>query len=473
MRSIRRSLEQMYGVVCKHVLLPAGDGVFGQRVMRYYARFSEAQWWGRERLMLLQDQAVRDVVRVAYEQTPFYHELYRAAKLNPEDIEGVADLQKLPVVTKDMLRSAYPLRCVRHTGRAWQECFTSGSSGRPFAVRVDTDSLSAARALMLLRARFSGWDFGEPFLQTGMSLERGFVRKVKDRVLRVSYVSAFNLSNSILDRYLDLIERQRLRYVMGYAASLYLLARRAEEVGFSRQLHGVVSWGDKMFNHYRRQIEKGFGCKVTDTYGCGEGIQVAAQCGSSDGAYHVFMPHVAVEFTRGGMSVEDGELGEILLTRLDAGAMPLIRYAVGDVGRAATETCCPCGRGFRLMQSIEGRTTDIVSTPNGNRLIVHFFTGLFEYARSIDTFQVIQERPDRITVRIVPRGAFDAVEWRELERQIHEKGDPDLGVDLEVVAEIPTHCGNKRRFVVSKLGAEVRVDEDLSEASHAGKRSLP
>ncbi len=42
------------------------------------------------------------------------------------------------------------------------------------------------------------------------------------------------------------------------------------------------------------------------------------------------------------------------------------------------------------MQSIQGRSADIVTTPSGNRLIVHFFTGVLEHFSEVDSFQVVQ-----------------------------------------------------------------------------------
>jgi phenylacetate-CoA ligase len=305
---------------------------------------------------------------------------------------------------------------------------------------------------MFLRANFSGWTIGEPFLQTGMTLNRGVLKKYKDILMRVQYVSAFDLSDRCLDNYLQLIESDNLDYVMGYAGSLYCLAVRAAEMGFNKKMKGFVSWGDNLYEHYRHKIEKVFQCKVTDTYGCGEGIQVAAQCGMNDGAYHIFMPHVAVEIVDDeGYPVKHGEVGNILLTRLDPGAMPLIRYMVGDIGRKSADEICPCGRGLEMLTKIEGRDTDVIVTPNGNKLIVHFFTGIFEYYPSVDTFKVIQELPDEIIIEIVPRSDFNDDHWKQISNEILEKGDQDLKIMLKLVDEIPMEKSNKRRFVISKL----------------------
>jgi phenylacetate-CoA ligase len=439
-------------LLLEKALLPVADLVTKQQVMRSYRFFQESQWWPLERLQEFQNVRLRNTIQTAYSEVPFYREVFDRHGIRVEDISTRNDLVRIPPASKEDLRKAYPDRCVRKVPYPIQEFFTSGSSGKPFAVKVDSLTLSEARALMFIRANFSGWEIGDPFLQTGMTLERGVIKRAKDFLLGVQYVSAFDLSDAVLDRYLSAIENRRLRFVMGYPGSIFFLAKRARQVGFNHHLSGIVCWGDNLYQHYRQEMEKAFGCRVTDTYGCGEGIQVAAQCGESNDAYHIFMPHVIVEVVdENGAPVPTGTQGTILLTRLNAGAMPLVRYQVGDMGRMGQAIACSCGRGLETMAAIDGRDTDVVITPRGNRLIVHFFTGIFEYFPSIDTFRITQERQEAILVEIVPRPDFRPEHWAQIKKEILEKGDPDLVVEMVLVNEIAPGASNKRRFVVSKL----------------------
>jgi phenylacetate-CoA ligase len=437
--------------IYKNCILPLGDTLSGQSVMKWYRYFEKTQWMPRENLIHLQNERVCTLIKVAYYEIPFYRELYDKHGVDIKKINTIEEIKRLPVVTKDQLREAFPERCVRKGGGKVHDFFTSGSSGRPFAVRLDSDTLSESRALMLLRANNSGWRIGEAIFQTGMTLDRGFVKKAKDKLLRVEYRSAFDLSDEALDKCLYMIEIKSIRYLMGYPGSMYLLAKRAHNKGFKARIDGIVTWGDNLYQHYRRSIEEQFECRVTDTYGCGEGIQIAAQCGCQEGCYHIFMPHVVVEITKEGAPVPAGETGDIILTRLNPGVMPLIRYQVGDIGKKSSRTSCPCGRGFEILESVDGRDTDIVLTPNGNRLIVHFFTGIFEYFPSIDTFQVIQDKIGEITINIVPMKDFLRNDWERIEREIMDKGDKDLKINLNIVNEIPVEASNKRRFVISKI----------------------
>lgn len=444
-------MSSPYTFLCRRLLLPLGDLAAGQRVTRYLDWYERSQWWPRERLQAEQDRLLRETVAAAYREVPFYRELWDRHSVGPADVRGTADLPKLPLVTKVMLREAFPGRCTRRTPHRWHDMSTSGSTGQPFVVRVDDDTMSRARALMFLRTMYAGWEPGDRTLQTGMSIERGRLKALKDRLLRTVYVSAFDLSDGVLDGYLELIERRRLDFLTGYAQSLFLLARRARVVGFNRRLRAAVGWGSNMLRQYREEIRAGFGCQAFDSYGVGECMQISAECGAPDGFHHQFSLHVAAEFVAEGRPVPPGELGEIVLTRLDAGAMPLIRYRVGDVGRGAPDAACSCGRTLPLLRGIDGRTSDVVVTPRGNKLIVEFFNGIFQYAPTIDSFQVLQTGPGAIHVKIVTLPEYTPEHWEVVRGKILEKGDPDLGITMEVVDEIPLEPSQKRRYIKSTL----------------------
>jgi phenylacetate-CoA ligase len=231
---------------------------------------------------------------------------------------------------------------------------------------------------------------------------------------------------------------------------LYAIAQRAKRLGWNAPLRSIVTWGDNLYGHYRRTIEDAFKTRVFDTYGCGEGFQIAAQCGSN-GAYHIHSPDVIVECVDdAGAPVNPGHVGNLILTRLHAGPMPFIRYHVGDVGVLGDSERCGCGRGYDLMRCVLGRDTDVVLTPSGNRLIVHFFTGILEHFPEISSFQVVQEQLKAITLRIVPAPTFSRETQSRIISKLQEMGGADLHIDVEVVHEIPVAPSGKRRFVIAK-----------------------
>lgn len=422
----------------------------GQHMMRRLFFLEQAQWWPQERLYDLRDELLRALVKIVYREVPLYRDLMNQAHVTPADIRGLHDLPKLPIVTKDMLRAGYPAMTTRQTGQKTYDSCSSGSTGRPFCVKEDNETAGWYRASFMLALEWAGWHLGEPHLQTGMTLKRQQGRKVKDWLLRCHYRSAYDLTDAALDRNLLLLEKHNLQHLWGYPGSIYYLAKRALEQGWNRPLRSVVTWGDMLYPHYRETIEKAFQTRVTDTYGCAEGIQIAAQC--ECGTYHIHTLDAIVEFLddKGGPAAEKVS-AHLVVTRLHPGPTPLLRYDVGDMGIKGTDHMCACGRGYDTMLSIEGRDTDVVTTPSGNRLIVHYFTGILEYFSAIDSFQVIQYEPDAIILRIVPTQSFSDETATQVVDLLKAHGAEDLRIDIELVDNIPLTPGGKRRFVINLL----------------------
>jgi phenylacetate-CoA ligase len=432
------------GMLLKHAVLPAADFFTGHGIMRRLAYLQKAQWLNREQTFEQRDRLLRELIMVAYREVPFYRELMQGEGVRPEDIRTAADLKKLPPVTKDMLRAAYPQKTVRATGQKTREARTSGSTGQNFIVREDSETAGRYRAAFFLAASWSGWEFGMPYVQTGMTLNRQGMRGWKDLLFQSHYVSAYDLTDAHLDLCLDYMETRGIRYLWGYPGSLFCLAKRARQRGWNRPLESLLTWGDNLSAGYRREIEASFKARIYDTYGCAEGMQIAAQCPS--GTYHVHNLDVIVEYE--GKSAA-GQPQALLVTRLHPGPMPFVRYRIGDLGIQGAKPCS-CGRGWETVESIAGRDTDIILTPAGNRLIVHFFTGILEHFKEVESFQAVQQDPSQLTLRVVSAEPSEELASR-IKSALSEKGAADLRIEIEWVREIPLSAAGKRRFVVSEF----------------------
>jgi len=410
----------------------------------------KAQFWSPVKIIAEQDRLLHALIHVAYNEVPFYRNLMDQKGLHPSDIKSTADLSKMPTVTKGDLRAGYPSRVTRLTGQKTYQASTSGSSGQNFYVMEDAYTAGWYRATFLLELEWAGWSIGEPHLQTGMTLTRSLDRKLKDWLMSCHYVSAYDLTDQHLESILQTMEKHKLKFLWGYPGSLYYLAKYARQKGWNLPLISAVSWGDMLFSHYRLEIEQAFHTRVFDTYGCAEGFHVASQCGVGS-HYHTHDLDVIVEYLNDNdQPVSYGQAGHVVVTRLHPGPMPLIRYKVGDMA-IPKNGICSCGRGFGLLESIQGRDTDVVFTPGGNRLIVHFFTGILEHFTQIDTFQIIQEDLGSIKLLIVPRRSDENLDTQKIIEALREKGIDDLRVDIELVDEIPLTRAGKRRFVISTV----------------------
>lgn len=444
----RTTADHLRTALLEAVVLPLGDRILRQKMMRRLRFLREAQWWDRGKLCDYRDRLLRRVVQVAYSETPFYRRLWDAAGVDVESIRTAADLERLPIVDKPMLREAYPQQITRKTSSSAYEVQTSGSSGEPFRLLEDAETAGWYRATLLQQLRWAGWRPGERHLQIGMNPVRDLPRRVKDAVLGCHYMAASRLSDSDLDAALRTIERKQIDHVWGYPTAITMLAERALETENGRPLRSVVTWGDSLASRCRDVVAEAFQTRVLDTYGCCEGMHIAAQCGCRD-LYHIHMLDVVAELLDDRLRpVADGEAGHFIVTRLHAGAMPLIRYRIGDLGMACSKPC-PCGRQTEMVQQIIGRDADAITTPDGNRLVVNFFTTAMKRFDEIDAFQIVQTDPSSLTIRVTVRNRLHRTTPQRVVDWLRTTEAGGMRLQVVVVPEIPLTRGGKRRLVVN------------------------
>ena len=195
---------------------------------------------------------------------------------------------------------------------------------------------------------------------------------------------------------------------MGYASSLNIIAEYAIKNNYTIQLKSVVSLGDKLFSHYKKNIKKAFKSDVFETYGSSEGFLVASQY---DLEYlYINTPQVYLEILDdANQPVKDGEIGHVVVTRLDSRAMPLIRYRLGDLCVKLPKDKYPQKRAYNypLVEKVIGRDTDLILLPDGKKLVVHSFTGVFEHIKEIKQFKIIQRNVESIEIEYIPGDNFE------------------------------------------------------------------
>jgi len=209
-----------------------------------------------------------------------------------------------------------------------------------------------------------------------------------------------------------------------------------------------LSWGDKLFDHYKTNLRKAFGNpSVTEHYGTTEGVVISGMC--QEEKHHQLTPQTYLELLDAkGNPVKPGELGYVVVTRLDAYAFPLIRYYLGDLAIRAEETStCACGRPFPMLTKIVGRDTDIVSTPSGKYLIVHFFTGILEHYPTIQQFRVIQRQEGAIEIEYIPSPGFEENVLEVIRNVMYERAEEIFPIEWKKVAEIPATPSGKPQIV--------------------------
>jgi phenylacetate-CoA ligase len=434
----------------ENVLMPAADFATGTRIMdqlRYWRSISALP---ANDLNELANKNLNNILKYSSDVIPYYSQLNLKQGPDPEE-----NLRRFPVMKKSNIRDHLDA-LIAPGAKGLIKYSSSGSSGIQGSVFMNKKEQSVIRAIMLLWWEWAGYTMGQKTIQTGITPERGFVKDLKDRFLNVEYVSAFNISETEVLKTLDNYQNTKNLFFAGYPSSLNVFAEVALK-HLVRDVHfdSAICWGDKLFDHYKKNAKEAFGCDAKEVYSCNEGFLVAAK--KDIDYFYIMSPHVYVEIVDKDFNpVPDGEMGYVLLTRLDCYSMPLIRYYVGDLAVKLPLNEYPEKRDlqFPLLKRVIGRDTDIVVTSSGKRLIVHFFTGIFEFFPEIVQFMVIQKELESIEIEYIAGPGFTPGVLSKLENVINSKLKEKIKIFWRQVDCIPPTASGKPQLIQSFIGKQ-------------------
>lgn len=439
----------MLGFFLEKIVLPIGDWYFNTEFMKTLREYRKIPFRPTEELVAEQEEKLKVILEYAIKNVPFYQK--SGIILGGNVFE---DIQKFPIITKSTLREVGKDLVVGNLiGKDIICQKSSGSSGLQSEIFLTQSEYLRGQAVQTSFWEWGGFKIGGKILQLGMSPKRSFMKKMKDIFLRTDYQLAFNISDETVKTTLLRSKKRKPDFFIGYASALYGYAQKAEQLDIKGvKFKSVISLGDKMFPHYREKIEKIFDTKVFDTYGCTEGFMMASQC--EFGNYHQISSQNYFELLdENGNKVPDGEPGFVVVTRLDAFKMPLIRFYLGDIAiRSKKQIPCKCGRNFPTLEKIVGRDTDLIRTPTGKILIVHFFTGIIEYFQEIYQFRVVQHQLEQFEIEYIPDPkSFQETTLTKIKQIMNEKADEKLEINFKRVESIPASKSGKPQIILSTL----------------------
>jgi phenylacetate-CoA ligase len=400
--------------------------------------------WTADRWEVDRAERLDRVLAAACEHVPAYREV--AERLHADRWHS------LPVLDKQRLR-ADPGSFVRNdTGKVVTET-TSGTSGTPLRLVISRDEYREWYALVEARwRRWYGVDHrdrwgivgGQPIVPPGAD---GPPYWVWNAPMRQLYLSAYHVAPRTAADYVRAIERHRLRYLLGYPSSIHALAVACRTLGVApRGLRVVIGNAEPVLDHQREVIEEVFGCPVRETYGMAEYVAAASECEA--GRMHLWPEVGVVEVleAEADRPVEAGVPGRLVATSLLNATMPLLRYAVGDQAALAGDATCTCGRTLPVIDRIEGRIDDLVTTADGR--VLGRLDPVFKGGLAIAAAQIVQEDLGSFRVLVVPVDGYDDAVGATITQRLIDRVGP-ASVEVEEVDAIPTGANGKFKAVVS------------------------
>lgn len=366
----------------------------------------EKETASREQVIEWQNAGLVDCVKRVWDNVPYYRKKMEEKGVTPDDIKGLEDLHKLPFLTKDDLREAYPYGLM---ARPLSDCVriqsTSGTTGRrvvAFYTQHDIDLWDECCARALVAAGATKDDvvhvsYGYGLFTGGPGLNGGS-HKLGSLTLPMS---SGNTDRQI--QFMTDLGSTVLCCTPSYAA---YLAESIHERGLRDRIHlkagifGAEAWTEEM----RRDIEEALGIKAYDIYGLTEisGPGVSFECQEQTGM-HINEDYFIAEVInpKTGEVLPDGEKGELVFTSFAKEAFPLIRYRTKDICILSREKCS-CGRTFVKMTKPLGRSDDMLIVKGVNVFPSQIETVLLNHGYAAN-YQIIvdrQKNSDSLEVRV-------------------------------------------------------------------------
>lgn len=450
--------DKVYVSMARSVVFPLQERLKGHSTLNMVREMEKEQWLDAAELRQIQERRLRRLLARAFTTVPYYKEIHVRSGLQAADFQTTADLVRLPLLNKEIIRSRLEdLKSAR--ARGIQQFSTGGSTGSPLTFYLGPTRVSSDVAA---RWRAEGWwgvgvgDREYAFWGSPLELtKQDRIRDLRDKILRTRLMSAFEMSPSTMDSYLNEMQRTGCTRIFGYPSSIALLCEHARRQG--RDLTGlgvraVFVTAEYLWDHWRQTIAETFGCPVANGYGARDSGFIAHECPA--GGMHITADRVIVEIVGDdGTPLGPGHLGEIVVTHLDTTEMPFIRYRTGDIAALSSKSC-PCGRTLPLLDRIEGRKTDFIVTPDGRVLHGLSLIYILRQLNGVEQFRITQKSLHEFEIELVTSPEFN----RESESVIRSEFDRRLRAQVDVRIRyspvIAASNSGKFRYVVSELGEQ-------------------
>lgn len=435
----------------------------GSRFRLQRAFVQEAERWTAERAAAHQLRELQRTLRRAYERTDFYYQRMRECGFQPDDLQSLDDLRRLPLLDRATVReNCTDMQTIppSHTGADWVS--TGGTSGQPLRLRM-SQSRSATEFAYLVQS----WSRCGYSPEIPLAVLRGEVvqpdprnglRHAYDPLLRRHNYSNFHMDDESIARYLAHMATIGPFYLFAYPSAVTSLARFIKRGGAKapRNVRGILAGSEITYPDDRTLAEQVFGVRYFSWYGMTEKVALAAECEHSTDM-HVWPTYGYLELLdeSGQPVTQPGQTGEIVGTSFLERVTPLIRYRTGDYATYVADHCPQCGRQQMIVRDVAGHRTQELLVASDHSLIswtsLNMHDDTFENVRQ---FQFSQDAPGRAILKVVPTAEFGAADAERIRARLDRKLDGRLAFQVVTTDEIRLTPRGKATYVDQRLDIE-------------------
>jgi phenylacetate-CoA ligase len=394
--------------------------------------------------MSWQIEKLNRLLKHAYVHTKYYKDIFTSAGILPEDIRSLEDLIKLPSLSKETVRKSLPeLLPDNLSAYPYKKSATGGSTGDPMIYYLDNSSWSMSNANSIINWEGAGYDYGDKYIALGsaslfvnkkVSLKHLIYYGLKNKIA----LNGVNMSPEVCNNYLAIIRKSKIRFIYGYASSVYLLAQYALNHHEDLNIRACFTTSEILTSRFRDVIRKAFRCEVMDCYGANDGAISAFS--REEGVFEVgYNCLVRVE------NPDENGNGPALLTDLFNYSMPLINYKLGDEIRISKQGNKDSSFNGQILNSVLGRISDIIHLENGHTLTGPGFTVLFKDI-PVEHYLIKKTGINKIECSVVKLPDYTEAHEEIISSTFRKHMGTDAHFQIRYISEIPLTKSGKRKY---------------------------
>jgi phenylacetate-CoA ligase len=433
----------------ERIVVPLADMYMGTEVIEYLRMIQIMSTWTHEQIRDWQNEQLKKLIAHACKTTRYYNELLHHRGLTLSDIKSINDLKKLPVLTKEyIVNNSEKFIPKNLSGIQYKKVGTGGSTGDPLHYLQDKRSFSYATALRYYFLNKLGYRLGDKLLVLGGSSvlpnhTYSLQYKIYHFLNRKTMLSSIDMSDQVIDQYLEVIRDRQIAFIFGSPSVIYLLACRLEKRKEAlASVKGYVSTSEMLLDHYREKIESVLNCTIMDVYGAGDGGISAYE--SEPGIYQVgYNCIVEIENSEAG-----NDMGNIIATDLLNYAFPFIRYQIGDQISLLDPEKTKIQYNGQIITQIWGRKSEIMRLENGITLTGKGWPTLFSHLH-VRAFRIKKTGYLQIECEIEKAPGYTKDEEYPIRATFKKHAGEDCVVSISYVDNFQPLRNGKRNFFIS------------------------
>ena len=413
----------------------------------------------RDETEAYQYEQLRKLIFYAYENVPYYSNLFRKIGFHPDDFRSIEDLQRIPFLTKQVIRDHQNELISRSIPQKHiKKVSTGGTTGMPMEFLLDKRFATLTEMVFLrhMWRRIGYRQRARCVVLREDNVERIIEgKKYWKRNLLTNWLvmSAFHMNSDTFHLFYNRILSYQPEFILAFPSNAMLLARFIKQNNLPPfpTLKTVICASENLYDWQREYMKEVFQAKIFSYYGHSEKCVLASECPDSE-SFEFFPQYGFAEIINqeGEPCSKEGERGEIVATGFHNYVTPFIRYKTDDIASftISAESCHPH---WVRINRIEGRKQDfLIDRDRVPKTYMHIDRPFWNIRDKVLAYQYIQDEPGKVFLQIHSKGGLQPDELERI-REIFHATYFKFDLKIKEVDHIPRSRSGKFRYLIQNI----------------------